>query len=104
MRRKKGGVYSARDRQPEPPSEVSSNGKQDGAEERRSFPNRRGTSGDDVIPELPADLFDWPEPRGNEEPRRRYRGDRGDATPEPFEGYDDDPDGFPEPPPGPPRI
>jgi pimeloyl-ACP methyl ester carboxylesterase len=37
---------------------------------------RRATSADDPIPELPADLFDWPEPRRG--PRRSPEGPEGD--------------------------
>jgi pimeloyl-ACP methyl ester carboxylesterase len=45
---------------------------QDGAFRKRE---RRATSADDPIPELPADLFDWPEPRRG--PRRPAEGPEG---------------------------
>lgn len=56
IHRKRGGSYPAEDHDaqrptPEPP------------EERLRDRDRRATSADDPIPELPADLFDWPEPR-----------------------------------------
>lgn len=36
----------------------------DGLEERRRTPRSRGTApGEDLIPEIPEELFDWPEPR-----------------------------------------
>jgi pimeloyl-ACP methyl ester carboxylesterase len=74
IHRKRGGSYPAEARDgevpaPEPP------------DERLRDRKRRTTSADDPIPELPADLFDWPEPR--RQPRRSRR-------PEPPE--DDAPD------------
>lgn len=65
IHRKRGGSYPAEARDgeapaPEPP------------EDRLLDRNRRTTSADDPIPELPADLFDWPEPR--RQPRRRPEG------------------------------
>jgi hypothetical protein len=71
IRRKRDGGYpaEARDGQslaPETPESTSS-----GRE-------RRATSADDPIPELPADLFDWPEPRRR--PRRPAEGPEGDDT------------------------
>jgi pimeloyl-ACP methyl ester carboxylesterase len=82
IHRKRGGSYpaEARDGQapaPEPPGE------------RLRDRNRRTTSADDPIPELPADLFDWPEPR-----RRAQRSQR----PEPPE------DEAPDSPNGPPQV
>ena len=103
VRRKRGGVYPARGREPESRPEVSSNGTENGIENgdegRGSFrrEDRRATSGGDVIPELPEDLFDWPEPRGGGEPRPRYQGDAGDAPPDASEDHDG-PEGSWEPP------
>jgi pimeloyl-ACP methyl ester carboxylesterase len=75
IHRKRDGSYPAKARDgqrpdPEPPENTS--------RERK----RHATSADDPIPELPADLFDWPEPR------RRPR--RSPESPE-----DDDPTGTP---------
>jgi len=69
IHRKRDGTYpaEARDGQspaPEPPESTF--------RERE----RRGTSADDPIPELPADLFDWPEPRRG--PRRSPEDPEGD--------------------------
>jgi pimeloyl-ACP methyl ester carboxylesterase len=69
IHRKRDGIYpaEAHDGQspaPEPPEGTS--------RERE----RRATSADDPIPELPADLFDWPEPRRG--PRRSSEGPEGD--------------------------
>lgn len=60
IHRKQGGTYQA-DVHDEPPVEPPG----DRVQNRR----RRTTSADDPIPELPEDLFDWPEPR--REPRRQ---------------------------------
>jgi pimeloyl-ACP methyl ester carboxylesterase len=72
IHRKRDGSYpaDAHDGQspaPEPP-ESASRGRE-----------RRATSADDPIPELPADLFDWPEPRRG--PRRPPEGPEGDDPP-----------------------
>ena len=45
--------------------------------------DRRATSADDAIPEIPADLFDWPEPR---RPRRRQTPKDTDEDPESSNG------------------
>ena len=74
IRRKRDGGYpaEARDGQspapevPEAPGSTS------------SWRERRATSADDLIPELPADLFDWPEPRRGP-PRRPRRPAEGPA-------------------------
>ncbi|CAA9431524.1 MAG: Uncharacterized protein Rv2715/MT2788 [uncultured Rubrobacteraceae bacterium] len=64
IHRKRDGSYQAEDRDDRRPAREPS---EDPLRDR----NRRATSADDPIPELPADLFDWPEPR--REPRRRQR-------------------------------
>ena len=59
----------------------------DGAEGEQTPRSRpRRTSPEDVIPQLPEDLFDWPEPRGEfrrERPRATFPEERGDDTDEP---------------------
>lgn len=83
IHRKRDGGYPAEasdDQRPAPePSEDRPRGR-----------DRHTTSADDPIPELPADLFNWPEPR--REPRRSQR---------PEVSEDDDP---PESPNGPPNA
>ena len=78
--RKQGGRYPARNRGAEPePSD-------DGAEDDRRLRSRarRAPSDEDVIPELPEDLFEWPDAR--DETRRRERA----APPEErADGYDE---------------
>ena len=69
VHRKRGGGYRADGREepradPQAPPEA---GPRDRFENRR----RRSTSADGPIPELPADLFDWPEPRRGPRPNRR---------------------------------
>jgi pimeloyl-ACP methyl ester carboxylesterase len=62
VHRKREGIYRATNREePQAPPEAP----------RDRFKNRRrrATSPDDPIPELPADLFDWPEPRREARPR-----------------------------------
>ena len=63
VHRKREGTYQADGREEEAPAPPG-----DRLQNRR----RRATSADDPIPELPEDLFDWPEPRrprpGDEEP------------------------------------
>ena len=77
IHRKREGTYpaEARDGQspvPEPP---------EGTPRKRE---RRATSADDPIPELPADLFDWPEPRRG--PRRPPEGSEDDDATESSNG------------------
>ena len=86
--RKRGGRYSARTEDASP--------SQDGAEDHRHAGDRprRSAPGKDAIPELPADLFDWPEPRREPSSRRRDR-------PEPADDPAEDP---PENQNGPPRL
>ena len=85
--RKQGGRYPARNRETE--SEPSG----DGAEDDRLLRSRarRAPSDEDVIPELPEDLFEWPEAR--DEARRRERRAPPEERPD---GPDE-----PEPPPRP---
>ncbi|MDP9480594.1 MAG: hypothetical protein M3R38_33860, partial [Actinomycetota bacterium] len=70
VRRRSGGYPPRGDRGPEAPAEDYANGAQgEGAEEdfgeghppSRDRGGRASTSGEDFIPELPRDLFDWPE-------------------------------------------
>jgi pimeloyl-ACP methyl ester carboxylesterase len=100
--RKRGGIYPARDG--EPGSQTSDPSSGDGSEERRRSPRARDRAApdDQIIPELPEDLFDWPQgrdefrtrgrssesPPGNprEYPARdRGSGDPGDAAEPPRE-------------------
>jgi pimeloyl-ACP methyl ester carboxylesterase len=82
--RRQGDRYPARNREAEPGPPVPSSG--DGAESERSRPGRT-PSDEDIIPELPEDLFDWPdaqsEPRPREWPRTGPSGERGDGSDEP---------------------
>jgi pimeloyl-ACP methyl ester carboxylesterase len=71
--RKQGDRYPARNRSAEPePSDPPSG---DGAEDDQRPRSRAGRtpSEEDFIPELPEDLFDWPEARGESHPRERPR-------------------------------
>ena len=74
VHRKRGGSYPAGENN-EPPRPQD----QEPPEERPRDRERRATSADDPIPELPADLFDWPEPR--REPRSRRRPENPDEDP-----------------------
>ncbi len=69
--RKREGRYPARDGEPDPETPDPSPG--DGAEDRRRFPRARDSAAPDeqLIPELPEDLFDWPQ--GRDEFRARER-------------------------------
>ena len=71
IRRKREGTYPAEARDGQSPDAEA----QDGAFRERERP---ATSADDPIPELPADLFDWPEPRRG--PRRSPEGSEDDST------------------------
>ena len=64
--RKQGDRYPARDQGPEPEPQAPPSG--DGVEGARRKP-----PGEDVIPELPEDLFEWPEAHGASRPRERPR-------------------------------
>jgi pimeloyl-ACP methyl ester carboxylesterase len=85
--RKQGNRYPARNREaePEPPGPPSG----DGAEDDRWLRSRaqRAPSDEDVIPELPEDLFDWPDARNEVRPRERPRTgspeERGNGSDEP---------------------
>jgi pimeloyl-ACP methyl ester carboxylesterase len=92
--RKREGSYPARDR--EPGSQTSEPSSGDGAEDRRQSPQARDRAAPDeqIIPELPEDLFDWPQgrdefsasgrssesPQGNQ--REHPPRDRGSDDPE----------------------
>jgi len=84
--RKRGGSYSDRDEEAEPEQFSATSG--DGAEDER-LPRRRPRRtppGEDVIPQLPEDLFDWPEARDEfrrKPPRTTFPEKRGDDTDEP---------------------
>jgi len=84
--RKREGSYSnrARDDEPEQPDASLSDGIE-GDERPRRRP-RRTPPGEDVIPQLPEDLFDWPEARDEsryrERPRAAFPEERGDDEPE----------------------
>jgi pimeloyl-ACP methyl ester carboxylesterase len=75
--RKEGGRYPARIRRAEPPGPPSG----DGAEDERWL-RSRDPSDEDLIPELPEDLFDWPgvgnEIRPREQPRTGTPEERSD--------------------------
>jgi pimeloyl-ACP methyl ester carboxylesterase len=75
--RKQGDRYPARSREAEPESSG------DGAEDDRWLRSRaqREPSDEDVIPELPEDLFDWPDARN--EARTRSPEERGNSSDEP---------------------
>jgi pimeloyl-ACP methyl ester carboxylesterase len=84
--RKRGGSYSDRAREDEPERPDASLGDGiEGDERPRSRP-RRTPPGEDVIPQLPEDLFDWPEARdesrSRERPRAVFPEERGDDEPE----------------------
>jgi pimeloyl-ACP methyl ester carboxylesterase len=67
--RKQGNRYPARNREtePEPPSPSSGDGAED--EQRPRSHVRRTPSDEDVIPQLPEDLFDWPDARNESRSR-----------------------------------
>jgi pimeloyl-ACP methyl ester carboxylesterase len=85
--RKQGDRYPARNRAtgPEPPAPPSGDGAED---ERRPRSHVRRTPSDgDVIPQLPEDLFDWPEApnasRSREWPQTGSPEERGNSADEP---------------------
>ncbi len=86
--RKQGDRYPARTRraEPEPPGQPSG----DGAEED-PWLRSRAPSGGDIIPELPEDLFEWPDARNEVLPRERPQ------TGSPEERGDEDPENPPRP-------
>jgi pimeloyl-ACP methyl ester carboxylesterase len=86
--RKQGDRYPARTRraEPEPPGPPSG----DGAEDDRLL-RSRAPAEEDLIPDLPEDLFDWPDARNELRPRERPR------TGSPEERGDDDPENPPRP-------
>jgi pimeloyl-ACP methyl ester carboxylesterase len=77
--RKQGDIYPARSREAEP--EPSG----DGAEDEQWLRSRaqREPSDEDVIPELPEDLFDWPDARNEARPRTGSPEERGNGYDEP---------------------
>jgi pimeloyl-ACP methyl ester carboxylesterase len=85
--RKQGDRYPARNREtePEPPGPPSGDGAED--EQRPRSHVRRTPSDEDVIPQLPEDLFDWPdarnEGRSREWPQTGSPEERGDGADEP---------------------
>jgi pimeloyl-ACP methyl ester carboxylesterase len=94
--RKRSGGYPPRNRAPQDPEDYLDGVQEDGVAEdfteERPPPRDRATSSEDVIPELPRDLFDWPEAPGDFETRGRNRGSRREAPRE--EPNDEDhPDG-----------
>ncbi|MCA1688389.1 MAG: alpha/beta hydrolase [Actinobacteria bacterium] len=86
--RKQGDRYPARNREaePEPPGPPSDDGAED---DRRPRSRARRTPSDeeDVIPELPEDLFDWPDARNEFSPREwpqtEPSEERGNSSDEP---------------------
>jgi pimeloyl-ACP methyl ester carboxylesterase len=84
--RKWGGSYSPGDGEADPErSDATSGDGSEGEQPPRSRP-RRTSPEEDVIPQLPEDLFDWPERRGEfrrERPRATFPEESGDDTDEP---------------------
>jgi hypothetical protein len=84
--RKRGGSYSNRTREDEPERPGASLGDGIEGDERPRRRPRRTPPGEDVIPQLPEDLFDWPEARdesrSRERPRAVFPEERGDDEPE----------------------
>jgi pimeloyl-ACP methyl ester carboxylesterase len=82
--RKREGSYSDMGNKPERPGASLGDGIE-GDKHPRPRP-RRTPPGDDMIPELPEDLFDWPEARdesrSRERPRAVFPEERGDDEPE----------------------
>ena len=80
--RKREGSYSDRGKEPDRPDMSLGDGIE-GDERPRP---RRTPSGEDVIPQLPEDLFDWPEARDESRSRERpgavFPEERGDDEPE----------------------
>jgi hypothetical protein len=82
--RKREGSYSDMGNEPERPGTSLGDGIE-GDEGPRPRP-RRTPPGEDMIPQLPDDLFDWPEARdesrSHERPRAVFPEERGDDEPE----------------------
>jgi hypothetical protein len=91
--RRQGGRYPARDRRSRPPdaSEFASGEHSSSGEQ-----TRRETSDEDFLPDLPDDLFDWPETQREFGPRERRQDGSSD-------GQGDDRD-YPSGSEGPPRF
>jgi pimeloyl-ACP methyl ester carboxylesterase len=97
--RKRSGGYPPRNRAPHAPEDYPDAAQEDGVAEdfteERPQPRNRGeraSSDEDIIPELPRDLFDWPEAPGDFETRGRNRGSRREAPQEESDA-EDHPDG-----------
>jgi hypothetical protein len=97
--RKRSGGYPPRNRAPHAPEDYPDAAQEDGVAEdfteERPQPRNRGeraSSDEDIIPELPRDLFDWPEAPGDFETRERNRGSRREAPQEESDA-EDHPDG-----------
>jgi pimeloyl-ACP methyl ester carboxylesterase len=99
--RKRSGGYPPRNRGPHAPEDYPNGAQEDGVaedftEERPPYRDHggRATSGEDIIPELPGDLFDWPEAPGDFGTRGRSRGSRDAPQEEPDnEDHPDAPEG-----------
>jgi pimeloyl-ACP methyl ester carboxylesterase len=96
--RKRSGGYPPRNRAQQAAEDYPNGVREEGVTEHltedRPAPRYHGehaTSGEDIIPELPRDLFDWPKAPGNFEMRGRNRGSRRDA-PQEEPGDEDHPD------------
>jgi hypothetical protein len=97
--RKRSGGYPPRNRAPRAPEDYPNGAQEedgvaeDFTEERPTSRDRggRATSDEDVIPELPGDLFDWPEAPGDFGTRGRSRRDAPQE--EPNEDHPDAPEG-----------
>jgi hypothetical protein len=89
FRRRGGGYSEGNGEDPEQPEASLGDGIED-EEHPRNRPERTPQEGD-VIPQLPDDLFDWPEPPGDyrtrERPRAGYPEERGDDSDEPEDPY-----------------
>ena len=97
--RKRSGGYPPRNRTPQAPEDYPDGARDDGVAEdfteERPPPRDRGeraSAGEDVIPELPKDLVDWPEAPGDFETRGRNRGSRRRDAPQEEPDDEDHPD------------
>jgi hypothetical protein len=80
--RKQGDRYPARDRRNETDSQVSPSGDGTEGEQRPQSHAQRRPSDEDVIPQLPEDLFDWPEAPGDSRSRERHRAESAEERDE----------------------
>jgi len=95
--RKRSGGYPPRNRAPQAPEDFPNGAGEDGVAEdftdESPPPSRhRSTSDEDIIPELPGDLFDWPEAPGDFGTRGRSRRDAAPEEPD-DEEYPEGPEG-----------